>query len=67
MKIAADKCTAFKVVTTRDSWYIKNTHLYLEEGKTMPSSAADGVLRYIGGYITPWGGLQYRDLTEQLK
>jgi hypothetical protein len=66
MRIAAEKCASFEIRTTKDSWYIANPDLVLENGERIPSSAADSSLCYLGGHISPWCGLQYKDLVAEL-
>jgi hypothetical protein len=57
MKIAAEKCASFKITTIKNSWFLSNPNLRLSTGKCIPSSHADGALRYLGGNISPWDGL----------
>jgi hypothetical protein len=66
MRIAAGKCATFSITTTRDSWYVSNPGLTLDSGETIPFSSAESTLLYLGGHISPWSGLQYRDLVTQL-
>jgi hypothetical protein len=68
MTIAPSKCVSFQIVAAKDSWYVKDTELYLLHGDRIPSSTADTATRYLGGYITPWFGLGHKhivDLMEQ--
>jgi hypothetical protein len=67
MKIAANKSASFHVVTTRDSWYLTDPKLTLNTGEKIPSSTADTTLRYLGGNISPWAGLRYKDQYPLLK
>jgi hypothetical protein len=39
---------------------------YLTNGEKIPNSAADSSLSYLGGHISPWSGLQYKDLVDEL-
>jgi hypothetical protein len=66
MRIAAEKCASFEIRTTKDSWYIANPDLRLANGDKIPSSAADSSLCYLGGHISPWSGLQYKDIVGEL-
>jgi hypothetical protein len=66
MRIAAEKFTSFEIRTTKDSWFIKNPDVSLKNGDKIPNSAADSSLSYLGGHISPWSGLHYRDLVDQL-
>ena len=50
----------------KDSWYIANRDLCLTNGDKIPSSAADGSLCYLGGHVSPWSGLQYKDIVDEL-
>ena len=67
MSIAAHKCTSFRVVSTKDSWYISDTNLLLVGSERIPSSAADTRITYLGGHISPWSGLQHDDLIDHLR
>ena len=67
MSIAAEKCTSFTIIKAKDSWYITDPGLHLGNGDRVPSSAADSTLCYLGGHVSPWSGLQYRDLVGQLE
>jgi len=66
MRIAAEKCASFEIRPTKDSWYIINPDLSLTNGDKIPNSAADSSLSYLGGHISPWSGLHYKDLVDQL-
>ena len=66
MRIAAEKCASFEIRTTKDSWFIRNPDLELKNGDKIPNSAADSSLSYLGGHISPWSGLHYTDLVDQL-
>jgi hypothetical protein len=67
MRIAAEKCASFEIRTTKDSWFIANPDLCLSNGEIIPNSAADSSLSYLGGHISPWSGLHYKDLVAQLE
>jgi hypothetical protein len=67
MNIAANKSASFRIVTTRDSWYLADPKLSLNTGEIIPSSTADTTLRYLGGIISPWSGLRYKDQYPLLK
>jgi len=67
MTIAAYKCASFREGTIRDAWYISDTQLYLEGKEMIPSSATESALSYLGGHITPWAGLDHKDLVDQLR
>jgi hypothetical protein len=66
MNIAADKCAKFQITTTKNSFYISDPNLSLTTGTRIPSSTANTSIRYLGGYISPWYGLQYKDLRRKL-
>jgi len=67
MRIAAEKCASFEIRPTKDSWYIADPDLRLSNGDKIPNSAADSSLCYLGGHISPWSGLHYKDLVAQLE
>ena len=66
MSIAAEKWASFEIRPTKDSWYITNPDLSLTNGDKIPNSAADSSLSYLGDHISPWSGLHYKDLVDQL-
>jgi predicted transcriptional regulator len=66
MCIAAEKCASFEIRPTKDSWYITNPDLSLTNGDKIPNSAADSSQSYLGGHISPWSGLHYKDLVDRL-
>ena len=51
----------------KESWYITDPGLHLGNGDGVPSSTADSTLCYLGGHVSPWSGLQHRDLVDQLE
>ena len=56
MNVAANKCASFQLVTTKCTWYVEDTNLQLADGGTIPSTAANNALSYLGGLIPPgWG------------
>jgi len=53
MKMTAAKYTSFEIKQTKNSWYIADPDLHLEDGAQIPFSAADSALTHLGGYISP--------------
>jgi hypothetical protein len=66
MEIAPNKCISFQIATTRDSWHVTDADLRLLNGVRIPSSAADTTIRYLGGHITPWFGLDHKHIISLL-
>jgi hypothetical protein len=66
MLIAPSKCTALRITTTKDSWYLTNPQLHLNGRQSIPSATAADELRYLGGHIAPWSGLQHKHLVGKL-
>jgi hypothetical protein len=60
MKIA-NRSAPFRIVSTRNSWYLADPNLCLNTGDKIPSSTADTTLCYLGCNISPWSGLRYKD------
>jgi hypothetical protein len=59
MRIAAEKCASFKVMPTKDSWYITNPHISVSNGNKIPNSAADSSVSYLRSNISMvWTALQ---------
>jgi hypothetical protein len=67
MKISAQKCTAFQIHTTKDSWYIADQTLHNSEGDKIPYGDANTYIKYLGGKISPWKGLTAEGLEEDFK
>jgi len=61
------KCASFEIRPTRDSWYFANQDQCLSNGDNIANSAVDSSLFYLGGHISPWSGLHYKDLVTQLE
>ena len=66
MRIAAEKCAPFEIRPMKDTWYMKIPDLRLLNGDEIPYSAADSSLRYLSGHISPWPGLQYKDIVDEM-
>jgi hypothetical protein len=43
------------------------TKVFDTNGDIIPSSAAESTLCYAGGLVSPWSGLQHRDLVDQVE
>jgi hypothetical protein len=67
MHVAATKCTSFEIKTTKDSWYVVDPDLHLSDDTHIPSSTAGSTLTYLGGLISPWNGIQQKDLGTRLQ
>jgi hypothetical protein len=67
MQIAPSKCTALSIITTKDSLYLTNPHLYLTGRQNIPSATATDELSYLGGHVAPWSGLQHKQLVGKLQ
>jgi hypothetical protein len=67
MRIAPEKCILFEIRPTKDSWFITNPDLSLTNGEIIRNSAVDSSLSSLGGHISPWSGLHYKDLVDQLE
>ena len=61
------KCASFEIRPTRDSWYFANQDKCLSNGDNILNSAVDSSLFYLGGHISRWSGLHYKDLVAQLE
>ena len=66
MHIAAEKCASFEIRPMKDSWYIANLDLRLTNGDEITYSAAGSSIRYLGGHVSPWSGLHYKDIVDEL-
>jgi hypothetical protein len=67
MKISAEKCTAFRICTRQDSWFLEDPTLQTNDGTKIPYAGADTTLRYLGGKISPWKGLVAEGVEEDFR
>jgi hypothetical protein len=67
MKIPAQKCTAFRIHPTKDSWYLADPMLETADGDKIPYANASTYIRYLGGKISPWKGLVPDGLEEDFR
>jgi hypothetical protein len=66
MSNATEKCASFDIRPTKDSRYIANPDPSPTNGDKLPNSAANNSLSYLTCHISPWSGLHYKDLVDQL-
>jgi hypothetical protein len=57
MKLSPGKCTAFQIISTKDSWYMIEPKLTLNSGESIPPAHAAKRITYLGTEILPWKGL----------
>jgi hypothetical protein len=67
MMISAYKCTAIRIHTTRDLWYLDDPNIISKDGVNLPIAPTDSTIRYLGGVFSPWKGLIQDGLTTQLE
>jgi hypothetical protein len=69
MKLSAGKCASFEIIPFRreKTWYLSDPGLRLASGESIPASRADDQLCYLGGNVSPWAGLQYRGIVDDLQ
>jgi hypothetical protein len=67
IKISAQKCTAFQIHTTKDSWYIADPTLHTSEGDKIPYADANTYIKYLGGNISPRKSLTVEGLEKDFK
>lgn len=66
MRIAAAKSAAFRIITTKDSWYLADPGLTLSSGECIPYADAGTALKYLGMKISPWAGIDIKGLKDNL-
>ena len=66
MKIAASKCRTFRVIRTKDSWYLADPGLSLDSGEVIPVAGAGAHLVYLGCKVSPWAGVTIEGLRASL-
>jgi hypothetical protein len=53
MLISVHKCRAFRILPTKDSWYLEDPALETVRGDKIPYADAKMTIRYLGGKISP--------------
>lgn len=66
MSISAPKCTAFQVVPTKGSYFVKDPGLFFSGGERVPYASAETRIRYLGISFTPWTGIDLGDLRAEV-
>jgi hypothetical protein len=57
MSISAPKCAAFRIIPTKDSWYLADPGMALQNGEALPVATVETQLTYLGARISPWAGM----------
>jgi hypothetical protein len=65
MSISAPKCAAFRIIPTKDSWYLADPGMALQNGEALPVATVETQLTYLGARISPWAGMAIEGLYEQ--
>ena len=66
MRIAPEKCASFEIRPMKDTLYMTNPDLHPLNGDELTYSSADSSLRYLSGHLSPWSGLQHKDIVDEL-
>jgi ribosomal protein S15P/S13E len=64
MNISAPKCAAFRICTTKDTWYQTDPLLTTASGDKIPNTEANATIKFLGGRMSPWKGLMTETLEE---
>lgn len=56
MSLSASKCSTFQIITTKDSWYIKEPNICINDHK-IPAVDPEEIFTYLGAKFGPWKGL----------
>jgi hypothetical protein len=67
MSISSQKCAAFSVKSTRDSWHLFVPGLSSVNGEKFSFAGADTSLHYLGGTFSPWKGLIADNLDTEFR
>jgi hypothetical protein len=74
MTILAQKCAAFSVNSTWDSWHLLDPGISSANSEKIPFTGAETSLRYLGSMFSPWKGVpaenldsEFRDTLEKVK
>jgi len=67
MKLSPEKCTAFHIIFTKDSWYMSEPLLTLNNGKCIPPAHAARKITYLGAEILPWKGLDINNIEDEFR
>ncbi|XP_036146334.1 uncharacterized protein LOC118646788 [Monomorium pharaonis] len=66
MSISATKCATFRIVTTKDSWYLADPGLALHSAEGISYADADTTIKYLGVRISPWARIDIKSLKRDL-
>jgi hypothetical protein len=66
MHISSEKCASFEISPAKKTMYVVNPDLCLSNGDQIQFSAADSSTFYLGHHVSPWSGLEYKDIVDQL-
>jgi hypothetical protein len=67
MKLAPRKCTAFQIFKTRDTWYMAESQIKLNNGRVIPTADAIKRIPYLGTEILPWKGLDTNNIETEFR
>jgi hypothetical protein len=67
MSISAQKCAAFNVKSTRDSWHLLDPGLSSVNGEKIPFAGVETSLHYLGGTFSPWKELIADNLDTEFR
>lgn len=56
MNLSINKCLAFEIVTKKDTWFITEPNIKIENN-IIPNAEPDTIFRYLGAKLGPWKGL----------
>jgi hypothetical protein len=65
MKLAPEKCIVFQIVKTRDTWYMTDPQIKLNNGGIIPTADAIKRIPYLGTEILPWMGLNTNNIETE--
>lgn len=66
MTLSAPKSACFRIVPTKDSWYLADPDMKLSSGEVIPYAHAETKLSYLGMRISPWAGITLQSIKERL-
>jgi hypothetical protein len=56
IKVAEDKCKTFQIVTKRDTWYIKDPEIKINNTQ-ISCTEPDDAFKYLGAKMGLWSGM----------
>ncbi|XP_044265128.1 uncharacterized protein LOC123011641 [Tribolium madens] len=67
MKLSLQKCVSFQVEPTRDSFYVQDANIFANNREPIPNADAESKIRYLGMDISPWCGIDIKQMRGEVR